>query len=591
MPIQTLGLFDKIFNWVYDKLLSPVINWLSEILGNIFKRIFEVILLPFLQLVFGTLWDAIVAPILDYFYRGIYAIYAGLLWIVDLVQQGFDVLIGLQNISYLDEASGEVMETTLLNYILFDDSIRNVLIAVTFIALVLCIAFSIYSVMRSTLDFDFENKRPVGKVMTMTAKCMLTFLMIPLIVWVGLNLASHALVATATALSGGQSTSLSRTILAISSMDAARNGAEFSMTAEPWSDLMNGSVGLFTFPFEVHISKIDYLVGFASAIFCLIIMIMCLFTFIRRIYDIVVLYIVSPYFASTMVLDDGQKFSSWREAFIGKVMIGYGSAIGMRIFLMLVPIIMGDDIQLFDNVLMEATGGYVLKLIFVLGGMYAVYKSSSLLTSIVNSRIGMEEAMGNSRMLHGMAAKTRMVGGAAASALKGSFSKKPSTSNKQPIPAAAPSGLNTGAPSAKLTTGFKVNGATGATAEQSKEWQKALGGFNPDSDYSQTKNMHIRDVEDMSESLQNLFGDDIVRGNDVEDMSKELGNLFEEKPELDLGSFIKDDYLSDAGSKGTGAESRGNVMGDLSSFIKDDYLADGKAGDNKNNSGLISQAP
>ena len=223
MPIQTLGLFDRIFSWVYDKLLSPVIDWLSKVLGNIFKEIFEVILLPFLQFVFGTLWDAIVAPILDFFYRGIYTIYAGLLWIVDLVQQGFDVLIGLKNVSYLDEASGEVMETTLLNYILFDDSIRNVLIAVTFIAVALCIAFSIYAVMRSTLDFDFENKRPVGRVLTMTAKTLLTFLMIPLITWVGLNLASQALVATATALSGGQSTSISDTILAISSMDAARS--------------------------------------------------------------------------------------------------------------------------------------------------------------------------------------------------------------------------------------------------------------------------------------------------------------------------------------------------------------------------------
>lgn len=584
MPIQTLGLFDRVFNWVYDKLLSPVISWLSEILGNIFKEIFEVILLPFLQLVFGTLWDAIVTPILDFFYRGIYAIYSGLLWIVELVEQGFDVLIGLQNISYLDEASGEVMETTLLNYIIFDDSIRNVLIAVTLIAMVLCIAFSIYSVMRSSLDFDFENKRPVGKVMTMTAKSMLTFLMIPLIVWVGLNLASHALVATATALSGGQPTSISDTILAISSMDASRGDAAFALTNEPWSGLMDGSSNAFTFALDVHISKIDYLVGFVSAIFCLIIMIMCLFTFIRRIYDIVVLYIVSPYFASTMVLDDGQKFSSWRDTFIAKVLIGFGSAIGMRIFLMLVPIIMGDEIQLFDSTLMNATGGYVLKLIFVLGGMYAVYKSSSLLTSIVNSRVGSEEANSSSRMLRHMGHGVKKLGGAAASALMGSGAlgrtKGIDSGNKQPIPAGAPSGLNTGAPSAKLTTGFTVNGATGATAEQSREWQKALGDFDPDSDYSQTRNMHIRDVEDMSESLQNLFGDDIVKGNDVEDMSKELSDLFDEKPGLDLGSFIKDDYSQPEKS------SSGSITGDLSGFIKDDYFAESKtdAADSKSNS-------
>lgn len=399
----------------------------------------------------------------------------------------------------------------------------------------------------------------------MTAKSMLTFLMIPLIVWVGLNLASSALVATANALSGSNA-SISDTILAITSMNAHRTGEPFSFNTSPWSGLMDGTYNAVSFGIAINISEIDYFVGFTSSIFCMVIMLMCLFTFIRRIYDIVVLYIVSPYFASTMVLDDGQKFNSWRDTFIAKVLIGFGSAIGMRLFLMLIPIIMGDEIQFFDNVLMDATAGYLLKLIFVIGGMYSVYKSSSLLTSIVNSRVGAEEAMSNSRMMHGMAAAGHKLGGAAVGGIKqlsNSLANRknslPSTGNKQPIPA--------GPPSASLTTGFRIDGTKGATAEQSKEWQNALGGFDAGKDHSQTKNMHIRDVEDMSESLHNLFGDDIVRGNDVEDMSKELGDLFEEKPELDLGSFIKDNYERPQ------KQETGKLIGDLSSFIKEDYVA------------------
>lgn len=515
MPIQSLGIFDKVFNWVYKKLLSPVIEWLADILGTIFEWIFENILLGFLTDVFNLLWDHIGVKIANWFFAGIYRLYISLLTLVDCLQYCFDVLIGLQDIKYTD-ADGIEQSSTLLNYIIFNDTIRTALVGVTFIALVLTIIFAIYSIMQSTFDFDFENKRPVGRVLSMTLKTMMTFLFIPLIVWVGLNLASVVLKQTSVALStqSNGNVSISDTILAVSASKAhTDSNVEFSMQTEPWSKLADGSLNYITFAMEINIAEIDYLVGFASAIFCLIIMAMCLLSFIRRIYDIVLLYLVSPYFASTMVLDDGQKFSQWRDTFIGKVLVGFGSALGMRLFLLLIPIIMSEDIQFFDSAMAEATAGYILKLIFILGGMYAVYKSSSLLTSVISSSVAQDEQMSNSWMMHKLISGAEWGGKKLGnSALNGIRSMRSSS----PAPALAAASGSKGnafrdgmgsAAGSMNTGGLKIDGTKGATADQASAWKRSIGGLDIDSDYTQKPNAHISDVEDMSDALHNLFAE------------------------------------------------------------------------------------
>ena len=401
MPIQSLGIFDSVFDWVCDKLFSPIIDWLSKILNSIFEWILNTIVMPLLKPVFDFLWNIVIANIADLFYTFIYNGYCKFLWLLDQLQNGFDVLIGLKDVTYTAADTGEKTQTTLLQYFMNNEIIRNALISITFIALALSVIFAIYSVMRSTLDFDFEGKRPVGRVLNSVAKTMIAFLLVPVIAVFGVSLASIVLKQTCTAISGGDA-SLGKWVLAISSINAGRGNPPAPFTnpstgliAEPWASLVEGSTDYLTFGVQIHISQIDYLLGYASIIFMAIVMIMCLFTFIKRIFDIIILYITSPYFVSTIVLDDGEKFKRWRENFIARVLVGFGSVIGMRIFLMMVPVIMNDQLKIFDSVAGNITGGYVIRLVFILGGMFAVYKSSTLLTGIINANVAAEENMNN----------------------------------------------------------------------------------------------------------------------------------------------------------------------------------------------------
>ncbi len=395
MPILFLGFFDTVFQWVYDKILAPIKNFIADI----FDTIVNYVLKPILKPIFDALWDYIFSYVADFIFAQVYAQYVRLLDIVNALQGAFDVLIGVEDITYSTTVGTQTIEhkETLLNYVVFSDGVSGAITYITLGAIALTFVFAVYSVIRSVLDFDFENKRPIGKILGTMLKTMIAFAIVPLIVWAGINLSSVLLRTTVAALGDDGSASIADNILLVSSLDAGIKVDNVKPTYKPgsddaWSKMLSGEYSYYTFGVKIHVSEIDYVVGFSSCVFCIFIMLSCLFVFIRRIYDVALLYLVSPYFTATMVLDDGQKFAQWREMFIGKVLSGFGAAISMRLYIMMVPIIMSDNIRFFEgDGIMVGAGDYVMKLVFLLGGMYAIYKSSSLLTQIISGNAARDE--------------------------------------------------------------------------------------------------------------------------------------------------------------------------------------------------------
>ena len=524
MPIQSLGIFDSVFDWVCDKLFDPIIEWLSKILNSIFEWLLNNIVIPLLMPVFEFLWNIIIANVADIFFTLIYGGFCQWLWILDQLQSGFDILIGLKDITYYSESLGRKDQTTLLEYFINNEIVRNALISITFIALCLSMIFAIYSVMRSTLDFDFEGKRPVGKVLNAVAKSMIAFLLVPTICIFGISLASIVLKQTCTAITGSDA-SLGKWVLAVSSMDAGRGNPPASFInqatgqiAEPWASLVGGSMDYVSFGTRIHISRVDYILGFASMIFMAVIMVICLFTFIKRIFDIILLYITSPYFVSTIVLDDGEKFKRWRDTFIAKILVGFGSVIGLRIFLMMIPVIMNDQLEIFDSVAGNITGGYIIRLVFILGGMYAVYKSSTLLTGIISSSVAAEENANNAIMA-GLVGGGAMKGmKALAGAGKNAFSQLRMGKNSFSGGAAAAKK----APSPRFTGG---NG-TASPGSYSRSFKPDVGGSPGDG--------KLKDALPKSDKPK----DDHISQN-IPDMEKEM------KEGKDSGPLNKADGLND----------------------------------------------
>ncbi len=131
-----------------------------------------------------------------------------------------------------------------------------------------------------------------------------------------------------------------------------------------------------------RLAKFDYIIGFAVSIALLIILGACLVIAVQRIFDMLMLYLISPYFVATMPLDDGEKFGIWRNLFIGKCFSGIGMVVAMKLYIMLCPVIMNTKLLSFSSKSDEMD--YLTRLIFLLGGAWAVYKSGHVVTEILS---------------------------------------------------------------------------------------------------------------------------------------------------------------------------------------------------------------
>lgn len=437
MPPVVLGLFSTILNWLLDNIFAPIFNFIARILGIVFEWIFKNILAPIiefaLEAVFPLLWDLLMTVLGGLLYQ----ILALLLGLVDIMQSAFDILIGIAPVTYTNAAGVKITDQTLLEALFNQPVIGRTFIFITALGVALAFLFAIFATARSAFDLEGENKRPVSAVLKAGFKAGITFMLIPLMVLIMLQLSGVILTTVTTSINYAQSgstalqksnqttsvdpkESLGNTIFLISSLNAAKDG-KFN-TAPSFTDNLRMSyytgaksyTSYDTVKNDFVFKDMDFLVGFGAGIMILFILAKCLIVFVQRIFDIILMYIVSPLFVSTMPLDDGAYFSKWREMFIGKVFTGFGTAIAMRIYLMMVPLIMGDSIDFTAGGMTSSEMNYIIKLIIVLGGAWAVDKSGNMITQLLSSQAAQSEqatsAAAGRTMMAGAMMGSRLVG-------------------------------------------------------------------------------------------------------------------------------------------------------------------------------------
>jgi len=67
-----------------------------------------------------------------------------------------------------------------------------------------------------------------------------------------------------------------------------------------------------------NIQSMNYLIGILGGFVMLVMFVLSSITFVQRIFDIILLYIVSPVSISTISLDEGNRFKVWKDTMIGK---------------------------------------------------------------------------------------------------------------------------------------------------------------------------------------------------------------------------------------------------------------------------------
>lgn len=127
----------------------------------------------------------------------------------------------------------------------------------------------------------------------------------------------------------------------------------------------------------------NYPLVYLLCIGVIIIMLCSMFVFIRKTIELVILYVTSPIFVSTMPLDGGAIFRKWRDMFVGKLFSGCGIVISMKLVMIFIPIIMGSTVKFSNITAMDIT----IKMIFIIGCLFAAWKSNTTVLEVINPEI------------------------------------------------------------------------------------------------------------------------------------------------------------------------------------------------------------
>lgn len=340
-----LGLFSSIFKAVYNAILKPIIDFFGGLLNQVFTWVFDNILKPLLINVFFPLFKGLAEMVYEVIAGMLYELMAEILKIVDAIQIVFNVFAGIDPVTY------DGKQYYLLDLLFSDPDVQHATLIIMAISLILMLGFSLIAVLRSIADLSDEMKNPVGKVLRLTGSSFLKLITIPLVCMLMIRLSGVILqsvytgmndvINSATEESGNSQTTLGRTIFCIATLDAANDG-QYNTSTNPevagiydklraayyYSDY-NGTRKDFFESSDVErdfkYTKMNFIIGYGMGILFLYIMASTSFKFINRMFNVIVLYVISPFFACTIPVDEGKNYESWKGMFVGQLFSGYGA--------------------------------------------------------------------------------------------------------------------------------------------------------------------------------------------------------------------------------------------------------------------------
>ncbi|MBR4983558.1 MAG: hypothetical protein IKY94_13525, partial [Lachnospiraceae bacterium] len=142
---------------------------------------------------------------------------------------------------------------------------------------------------------------------------------------------------------------------------------------------------------DFDLTGINYILLVAGSFIFLMLMLTCIIQFIERLFNLVLLYITGPLFASSMSLDEGGKFQSWLQGFVLQLLGAFGTVFVMRIYLIIMPVMSSKILVFFPNVkgFWGTTINYMAQLILIIGGAFAVSKANTIINGALSGNSAM----------------------------------------------------------------------------------------------------------------------------------------------------------------------------------------------------------
>ncbi len=306
------------------------------------------------------------------------------LWIlraIDGIMELFSALSGITKINYKGE------QINLVEFLVGDSTISKVFWCVFILAIGLGCMFAIIALVKNMI----ANNRNISTIVGKFFLAMLGTLVMLIVVILGIIISNSLLVLIAEIFNIDTSVRLSETLFNICVGDWL-NGysvAEIDFNTITVRDIlgeydpntvfgvfptswkMNGMVNPNTFMYFPALLMV-FGVGFA--------LIKAIAKLVKRVYELIFMYVTMPMFMSTLPLDDGARFRTWRETFVTKVVLTYGTVFSVSIFALILPMISGmqiDGISEFGNKLFQ--------IFMLIGGTIMIPTGQALFSKLFGS--------------------------------------------------------------------------------------------------------------------------------------------------------------------------------------------------------------
>lgn len=358
------------------------------------------------------LLEDLMNAIADFFFGILYRCFAGICVLIDFIKSIFYKLCGIDKVNI----SGE--DTDLLSTLMKSYEIRRTFLIITMIGAILLIVFTIIAIVRSC----YQEKQNWRTVMSKNLQSFVIMIIIPFTVLSGILLTNVVMTSINQAMQGnfdGTNGTIGGQFLVTIGNDAYRGDAvERSYVEQMFISGKLDYSDLVTVKQYYDIGECNYVIGLLGSVVILVMFVLSSLTFVQRIFDIVLLYLISPISTATIPLDEGNRFKVWKDMLISKILSAYGVILVMNLFFLIIPIVY--QIDFFHDGFQNG----VVYILFLIGGSFAVTKASRLISQLTGGQSSGGEMASmiynvRSAMAFSKAAKT-MIGGGAMSLIAGS---------------------------------------------------------------------------------------------------------------------------------------------------------------------------
>ncbi len=300
-------------------------------------------------------------------------IFLWLLRMVDGLMEIFSVMTGITDVRY----NGQ--KVNIIEYLVNSTGVSSIFWCVFILAVGLACIFAIVAIIKNMIASNKNISTIVGKFFL----ALLGTMAMLVVVILGI-LISNAILELISKIFQIENTTKLSNMLFNACVGDWLNGysiAEVNIAELSVHDIFGNyktlSFGIWPINWEmdgmVNPKTFMYIPSLIASVGVAIAMLVAAINLAKRVYEIVLLYIIMPISMATLSLDDGARFKVWRETFITKIVVAYGTVFSVNLFILLLPII--AKMRIPD---MGDFGNAIFLIVMIIGGALLIPAGQNL---------------------------------------------------------------------------------------------------------------------------------------------------------------------------------------------------------------------